>query len=362
MFYDAYPKWKHPIDGMIHPQVNSCGTETRRPTGSSPNPLQWPKRGEGVKFRRCILPNAKLGHDLIVSIDWSQQELRIAGALSMDEAFLDCYIGNNVEHVLSDDVKALLGETLLNRFLQTGTKDIHTQTASGLLKWAYEQVVAALEGEDKELAKLAKTSRTTAKPINFGGTYGIGPTKLARQLICPVEEAKQFLRDKKGLYYRFEEWRAEVIALVDKQGYVTTAFGNRRHVHADVVSSDEGLRSAIHRQIVNYLIQGVAADNLKRTLTEISNQGILPRTDAVIIAPIYDELVFSVHSSNVVDLILSVHAVMTRDIPGMAVPMLAEPSLGVNFGDQIEIGWEPTAAKILDAVRKAKDTLMKEAA
>ena len=363
MFYDTYPKWKHPVDGMIHPQINSCGTETRRPSGSSPNPLQWPKRGDGVKFRRCVLPNAKLGHDLIVSIDWSQQELRIAGALSMDEAFLDCYIGKDVEHVISDEIKEQLGEKLMAKFLETGTKDIHTQTATGLLKWAYEEVVAALEGDDKELAKKAKNARVTAKPINFGGTYGIGSGKLARQLICTTDEAKQFLKDKKELYHGFETWREKVIELVDKQGYVTTALGNRRHVHTDVLSSDEKLRGGIHRQVVNYLIQGLAADNLKKTLSEIYAQQILPRTGAVLIAPIYDEVVFSVHHTHAVDLIMSVHAIMVRDIPGLPVPMLAEPSLGVNFGDQIEIGRFPTAKSIETAIWQAfsLDSLVKTA-
>lgn len=353
LFYDVYPLWRHPIDDMIHPQVNSCGTETRRPTGSSPNPLQWPKRGDGVKFRRCVLPNAKLGHDLIVSIDWSQQELRVAGALSRDEVLLDCYIGKDVEHVISDEVKLLLGEALMSRFLQTGTKDVHTQTATGLLKWAYEQVEAALHGDDKVAATKAKDARTKSKPINFGSTYGIGAAKLARQLICPQEEAKQYLQDKKELYHGFESWKEKVIELVTKQGYVTTVLGNRRHVHAEIVSDDEKLVQSVYRQIVNYLIQGVCADNLKRTLSEIYRQGILPRTGAVLIAPIYDEVVFSCHHTQAIDLIMSVHAVMTRDIPGLAVPMLAEPSLGINFGDQIEIGRFPTPEAIDAAMVEA---------
>ena len=353
MFYDKYPLWRHPIDDMIHPQVNSCGTETRRPTGSSPNALQWPKKGEGVKFRRCILPNAKLGHDLIVSIDWSQQELRVAGALSMDEALLDCYIGKDVEHVLSPAVKALLGPERLAKFLGTNTKDVHTQTATSLLKMPYEDVVAALEGDDKDLVKKAKGGRTAAKPINFGGTYGIGAAKIARQLICPVEEAKQYLADKKALYWKFEEYRQDVIDMMEKHGYIATTFGSRRHVHAEIVTSDDKERSSVHRQGVNFTIQGVCADNLKRTLTEIYRQGILTRTGAVLVAPIYDEVVFSVNHTFVVDLIMSVHAIMTRDIPGMSVPMLAEPSLGINFGDQIEIGRFPTPEAIQQAVNEA---------
>jgi len=368
LFYNVYPLWVHPKDGMIHPQVNSCGTETRRPTGSSPNPLQWPKRGDGVKFRRCILPNQKLGHDLIVSIDWSQQELRVAAALSMDEAMLDCYIGNNVAHVISDTVKGLLGEQLLKRFLLTGTKDIHTQTASGLLGWAYEQVENILDAntvlateEDKKLFKQAKQARTTAKPINFGGAYGIGQGKLSRQLTAQTgiphttEQAKKYLQDKKTQYWGFERWREAVVELVCQQGFVTTAFGSRRHVQDQIATSDEREWSAVCRQVVNYLIQGVCADNLKRTMTDIWRQGILQRTGAKLIAPIYDELVFSVHSSQADNLIMLVHALMTKDIPGMAVPMLAEPSLGVNFGDQIEIGSFPTPELIEKAMAKAFD-------
>lgn len=271
----------------------------------------------------------------------------------MDEAFLDCYIGADVAHVISDETKAALGEKLMERFLQTDTKDIHTQTATGLLKWAYEEVVAALEGPDKEKAKKAKGARTTAKPINFGGTYGIGAAKLARQLVCPVDEAKQYINDKKELYAGFERWREEIIELVQQQGYVTTVLGNRRHAHAGVLDKDEGYRQSVFRQIVNYLIQGVCADNLKRTMSEIYRQGILPRTGAVLIAPIYDEVVFSVHHSFAVDLIMSVHAIMTRDIPGLPVPMLAEPSLGINFGDQVEIGRFPSPEAIQEAMREA---------
>ena len=354
LFYDVYPLWKHPVDGLIHPQVNSCGTETRRPTGSSPNPLQWPKRGDGVKFRRCILPNQKLGHDVIVSLDWNQAELRIAGGLSMDEVFLDCYVGNDVEKAISEQVRSALGDKLLERFLATGTKDIHTQTAAlGLMGRPFEEVSLAAKDESHPLHKEVKKYRTAAKSVNFGGLYDIGRNKLSRQLLCTADEAAKYLEDKKSTYWKFEEFRAATIALAERQGYVTTKLGNRRHVHDGVLLSDQGQRSAIFRQVVNFLIQGLAADMLKRTLTGIYKSGVLERTGAVLIAPIYDEVVFSAHSSKVEDLILTVHSIMTQDVEGLPVPILAEPSLGLNFGDQIEIGWDPTPEKIQEALDKA---------
>ena len=353
LFYDTYPKWKHPIDGLIHPQINSCGTDTRRPTGSSPNPLQWPKRGDGKKFRKCIIPNKKLGHDLIVSIDFSQQELRVAGALSRDPAMLDCYIGKDVEHVLSDNVKAMLGESLLNRFLQTDTKDIHTQTATGLMKAAYEDVVIFLENELEARHKEAKDARQSSKTINFLSQYGGGATKLARELICPVDEAKKFLEAKRELYSVYEEWGTNNVMQVSALGYVTSIYGNRRHMHQGILQKDEGLRRHAERQANNYAVQGGCADHLKVVLTDIYKQGILGRTGAVLIAPIYDEVVFSVNHGYVVDLIMSVHEIMTQDMPGLPVPILAEPSLGVNFADQIEIGRFPTQGLIEAAMAKA---------
>jgi DNA polymerase I-like protein with 3'-5' exonuclease and polymerase domains/5'-3' exonuclease len=352
MFYVSYPLWEHPLDGQVHPQINSCGTETRRPSGSSPNLLQLPKRGEGLKFRKCLMPNKKMGHDLIVSIDWSQQELRVAGALSMDKALLDCYIGHDVEHAISAQVREMLGQSLMDFFLKTESKDVHTQTGAGILGISYEATKAAVNDPENPLHKKAKAARTSAKSVNFGGAYGIGPSKLSRQLLCPLDDAKDFLAAKKTLYSSFEEWREDVIQTARMRGYVTTAYGNRRHVHGEIHHNDEGMRGHVERQVVNYLIQGVCADNLKVVLAEVERRQILQRHNAVLVAPIYDELVVSCHSSQVASLILELHEVMTRDIPGLAVPMLAEPSLGVNFADQEEIGPFPTLELIEKAVGK----------
>lgn len=353
MFYNVYEKWIHPCDGLIHPQINTVGTETRRPSGSNPNPLQWPKRGEGVKFRRAILPNRKLRHNLVGSADWSQQELRVAGALSGDEALLDCYIGKDVEHAISAEVKNLLGAERYARLMQTDTKDVHTQTACGSLKESYEVVAAALKDESSALYKAAKDARLKAKPTNFGGTYGIGPAKLARQLIIPAEDAKKFLEDKKQQYCQFEEYRKETIDRARQRGYITTAFGSRRHVFAEIDSADDGIRSHCERSLVNYTIQGVCADNLKRVLKTCRKRGLFKRTGAALIAPIYDEIAFSFHSDVGEDLIMELHEIMTMDIPGFAVPMLVEPSVGVNFADQYEIGAFPTPTLIRQAVDKA---------
>jgi hypothetical protein len=59
LFYSVWPLYVHPLDGNVHPGIRSVGTETHRPSGNNPNALQLPKRGDGKKVRKCIVPNRK---------------------------------------------------------------------------------------------------------------------------------------------------------------------------------------------------------------------------------------------------------------------------------------------------------------
>ena len=95
--------------------------------------------------------------------------------------------------------------------------------------------------------------------------------------------------------------------------------------------------SHYERAAINFLIQGLCADYLKKVLTDMWNAKTLQRHGAVLIAPIYDELVISCHSSQVVSLVREVYDVMVQGILGIGIPMLAAPALGVNFAHQIEI-------------------------
>lgn len=205
LFYTNLPKWKHPIDGLIHPQFNSTGTETRRPSGSAPNLLQLSKKGEGLKVRSCFLPNKKLGHDLIISCDWAAQELRVIAALSRDATMTSCYIGN----------------TLL---------DVHSITAAQIMDLPYAEFIKGLKSPDDKVAKKFKDARAAAKATNFGSAYGIGSEKLARQLLCNPEKAKIFLTAKKNAYPGVENWKKIIKNDLKNNGYVKTLLGSRKHV------------------------------------------------------------------------------------------------------------------------------------
>jgi DNA polymerase I-like protein with 3'-5' exonuclease and polymerase domains/5'-3' exonuclease len=357
-FYSKYPSWVYP-DGLIRPGIRSIGTETRRPSGSNPNALQWPKRGDGKKFRRCIVPNKNKGHDIIVSIDWNQEELRLAAGLSGDLALTSCYIGKDVADLVPESALGVYGRGQVDAWLLEETKDAHSLTGAKLacdaLKRAvtYEEFEEGRKGLGHSDTKLFNKLRRDAKDVNFGSSYNIGPVKLARKLLCHPDVAKEYLDAKKALYWGYEAWRARVIDFARSHGFVETLLGARRHVGAEIHSEDDKVRGHCERSLVNFMIQGLAAEILKKTLSSLREDGVIERAGATFIVPLYDELVFSCHSSQAVPLILEVHDRMVREVPGLPIPLLAEPSLGVNFGDQVEIGPFPTKEGIEEALEIA---------
>lgn len=350
-FYTTYPLWGRSVDGKVHPQINSCGTETRRMSGNSPNLMQLPKRGDGIKFRNVILPCD--GHDLIVSIDWAGEELRVGAGLSRDVEMLSCYIDRNVLESLPDWMTRQLGPGYVERFKNSELRDIHSLTAAGIAGLPYDTFEAIRHDETHPDAKRMKKIRGDAKGVNFLSQYGGGPTKLARKLICDPETAKDYLKAKKELYAGYEAWRAATIEQLHRQGYLATLYGSRRHLFDKLLTADEGMRGYLERSALNSLIQGLCADYLKVVLTQLWQRQTFQRHDAMFLAPIHDELVFSCHSSQAVSLILEVHKVMTMGIPGLPCPLWAEPSLGPNFGTQYEIGPHPTESAIHNAIGKA---------
>jgi DNA polymerase-1 len=319
LFYSKYPAFVNELDGNIHPQFNSTGTETRRPTGGSPNLLQLSKRGEGVKVRKCILPNKKKGHDLVCSIDWDGEELRVMAALSQDPNLLSCYVGDSL-------------------------KDAHSIVAAAIDGVGYDEFMERKNSADADIAYAADNVRKLAKGVNFASAYGCGAKKLAQMILVDEESAASYLVAKKEAYSRLEEWKLEVIEDVKNKGVLSTAMGSKRHLYNEyakwVGSSDSRAKSFMggyERAGINFLVQGVCADYLKLVLSNLWKQQTFKRHNASLIAPIYDEIVFSCHHSQAESLISEIYQAMIIGIPNVDVPMLANPAVGVNFANQIEI-------------------------
>jgi DNA polymerase I-like protein with 3'-5' exonuclease and polymerase domains/5'-3' exonuclease len=313
LFHTKFPLWLHPKDGNVHPRFNSCGTESRRPTGGSPNLLQLSKKGEGAKVRRAIVPNRNKGHNLVCSADFSAEELRIIGGVAQDQEMLSCYLGDNL-------------------------KDAHSQVGAQIAGCSYEEFVAIRKGsEGKERAKEFDDIRKKAKSTLFGSNYSIGAAKLARTLHVSEEDAKLFLEAKRRAYWRMEDWKQEVKEVIEKTGSVTTLYGSKKHLYSYYTKADEQMKRYYERSSVNYIIQATASDYLKKVLSDLHKRGTFRKYNATFIAGVYDELLWSAHSSVAVPLMREICEVMMQGIPGLGVPMLVNPAVGINFCDQIEV-------------------------
>jgi hypothetical protein len=332
LFYNTYKTILHWKDNKVHGQAGQSRTVTRRFAPSDPNLAQLPKKGEGVKFRECFLPHHK--DAVMVSIDFSGQELRQGAGQSKDESMLACYVGDNLKDMHSMTAAGAMekkwGMTVLSEMIQRFGKEGDSD---------YDLFLRLRKcKEDEAVAKMADDLRKNAKNVNFGAQYDAMAPKLAETLIIPVADAQAFLEAKFAMFPRFEEWKEEVKAEAGRLGYVTTCLGARRHLREAILSDNKWDMEKAMRQGPNFKIQGSSAEQTKLAMARVWRSGVLWKYDVVFFATIHDELVFSVHRDHALEVIKIFHDAMVEPYGNLPVPFLGSISLGPNFGKQYEAG------------------------
>jgi len=347
-YYNPYPNWVRPDTGKIHPQCKNCGTVTKRPSGSSPNILQV-KKGP---IRSIYLP-AEEGH-VLVAPDFSGQELRILGSESKDPVILDAYLGENKK-----DLHSLTASAITPKIAATKKPDIYKQIVYDKDKKVaqdYEQFCKWRASDDETLREFAEFVRNKrAKGVNFLVNYEGGAGTLSTDLLVPKDEAQEFIDGMFALYTHIPKFQEESHKLAALNGMVRTAYGNIRHMTDAIVSRDDGERMRMERQASNYRIQGCAADILKVVVTECHRTGLLEDTGAVIIAPVYDELVCSVPVENLVEFCQRLQKIMDLTPPGHEIPMMSEFSVGFDWFNMVETGTDTSEGTLLKAVEEAAE-------
>jgi DNA polymerase-1 len=220
--------------------------------------------------------------------------------------------------------------------------------------WTYESFVAVLEDKEHPKHKQVKGWRALGKKLNFTAEYGAMAPKVAATLMVSEEEAQIFLDAREAMFQRVQEWKDEIVALVKRQGYVTTMLGARRHLRDALMSEDRFEASKAERQAINYEVQGSCAEQTKEAEGRMWEESLFFRYDAVCYGPVHDELVMSVMIEDLPQFLPEAHACMTVQYAGMKVPCVGSISFGPNFFDQIEIGTEPTPEAIEEGLRKLR--------
>ena len=230
-------------NSRLHTTFNLTIAPTGRLSSADPNLQNIPVRTElGRNIRTAFVADSG---NVLVSADYSQFEIRIAAALSGDKGMLEAF----------------------NR-----DADIHVETA------------ALIYGIKP--AAVTKDQRYSAKAVNFGIMYGLGPHGLSVSSGMDYGASKDFI-DK---YFQIRPSLKKYIELLrsqaEKQGYVETLLGRRRPT-PDVRSSNFVVREAAYRAAINHPMQGTAADLMKLAMIEVAKK--LP-DDAHILLQIHDSL------------------------------------------------------------------------
>ena len=305
-YIDGYLKYINPVTGCIHPELFALSTDTGRMNCRNPNAQNMPRKtNDPIGVRNFI--KAPEGC-LILSLDFSQIELRVGAFYCRDERMLDTYRRNG---------------------------DIHAATTSVIFGVSYE------EAQDKH-SENYKERRTIAKNVNFGTFYGLFPRGLQKTLKFKagveknISECEEILFNLKHGYKGLTTWQEETKAEAARRMYSETWLGRRRYLPG-ITSDNWSQKSFAERCALNTPIQGTAADILKLAITRIL-AGLPERKWLKPILQIHDELTFIIPEDRLSEAVDFIRACMEeKPFPEFDLPLIAEASAGPTFGMMEEL-------------------------
>ena len=354
-YLDALPLLVHPRTGRIHTSFNQVVAATGRLSSSDPNLQNIPIRTpEGERIRRAFVASSLGGSAPHLS------EVRTEG-LKGDSRRDGQECPSSVQRGLFDDDEPVL----VAKPLMLGIS--RTDSAAANEEWRlicadYSQIelrVLAHFSQDRELIvafdqgidihtavasqvfgvdheSVSGEQRRMAKAVNFGVIYGQSAFGLAAALGIEKKEAAAFIDGYFGKYSGVTQFIEETLAEVRKTGFARTILGRRRVI--------DGIRSLRNRNLnmpertaVNTVIQGSAADLIKRAMLTVHARMRQEQHPGRMLLQIHDELVFEAPLSAVQSLVDLVRHEMQHAME-LSVPLVVDVSIGQNWLDTEPVG------------------------
>lgn len=285
-YSDALPELIHPETHRIHTSYNQTIAATGRLSSTNPNLQNIPiKDEEGKLLRKGFI--APKGFELL-SLDYSQIELRIMAHFSKDISMLDAYRMD---------------------------LDIHRRTAAGLFGISEDKVTPEM--------------RNKAKIVNFSVIYGVTAFGLAENLKIPRGEAKEFIDRYFAQYPGVKDYMEETVAFCKKNGYVETLIGRRRYL-PELNSTNKMAQEGAKRVAINSPIQGTSADMIKIAMLQIQKGITRKGFRSGMILQVHDELVFEVDSKEKEEFLPFAKKCMEEALP-LTVPIKVEGKFGKDW-------------------------------
>lgn len=256
------------------------GTATGRLSSKNPNLQNIPARGKLAKqMRDCFI--SKNGYSL-VSLDYSQIELRLLAHFSKDKALVEAF---------------------------KNQEDIHTRTAISIFGTSDNQ------------------KRAIAKSINFGLIYGMGANKLSGELNITKNEAKDYIQRYFKAFVTIKDFLESLKLEAKEKGFTSTLAGRRRYF--DFVNANPRELAMYEREAVNTKFQGSAADIIKMAMIKIEP---FLNDNSKMLLQIHDELIFEVRDDYIDEFGKNIKNIM-ENIYTLNVPLVTSLSVAKSWGE-----------------------------
>ena len=276
----------HPQTHRVHASFNQAGTITGRLSSNEPNLQNIPVRsavGRAIRSAFVAEPGCKL-----LSADYNQVELRVLAHFCQDRTMMDAFAAG---------------------------QDIHR--------------IVAGEVFGVPAAEVTAEQRARAKTVNFGIIYGQTAHGLAQVLRIGRTEAQEFISRYRARFPAIDAFLHQCIEQARAAGYVETILKRRRPI-PDINSRNNTLRSAAERMAINSVVQGSAADLIKRAMIHIHRRITRDHRPGRLLMQIHDELVFEIPESAVEPERQMIIAEMESAIP-LRVPLRVDTGVGDNW-------------------------------
>ncbi len=291
-YADALPLEVNPATRRVHTSYSQTGAVTGRLASSDPNLQNIPIRTElGRLIRQAFI--AAPGKSLI-SVDYSQIELRIVAHMAEDEAMIRAF---------QED------------------QDIHAATAAAVFGTPPDQV--------------SQEMRRRAKAVNFGLIYGMSPFGLSRSTDLTLAEAEEFVRVYFERFPGVRRFLDQIRRRAAESGYVETMLGRRRYfpqLMRGATAVPDQARSRAEREAINAPIQGTAADIIKLAMLRLPGALVQAGLSARMLLQVHDELVFECPESELSAATQVVKDVMQSPVT-LRVPLKTDAKVGHNWAE-----------------------------
>jgi DNA polymerase-1 len=295
-YTDALPRQVNPATGRVHTSYSQTGSVTGRLASSEPNLQNIPIRTDlGREIRRAFI--ASPGH-VLLSVDYSQIELRIVAHMAEDQAMIQAFLED---------------------------QDIHAATA------------AAIRGIP--LSDVTPEARRQAKAVNFGLIYGMSAYGLSRSTDLTLAEAENFVRTYFERFPGVKAYLDQIRRRAAEQGYVETLLGRRRYFPqlARGAGALPEARSRAEREAINAPIQGTAADIIKLAMARIPSALRAAGLQGQMLLQVHDELVLECPQKELQRTARLVQDLM-QQAQALRVPLKTDAKAGPNWVEMKPVG------------------------